>query len=142
MRRAHRKVLSVVGAAALVLGGIVVLSAAPAAGVTQVTVTNNSNSGPGSLRQAILDANAGGPNQADDAQITIPASVGNISLSSQLTYDGGSGSAHNIEIIGNGQTITQTAAGNAILLLLTNGATTVTGLTLTGVSNSSAVLGL
>lgn len=62
-------------------GALVTLSAGPA-GAATFTVTNTADSGPGSLRQAIIDANASG----GEDLITFDATVsGTINLGSDLT---------------------------------------------------------
>ena len=64
MKRHAREAISLVHAAVRVLmtscliAGAVMLNAPPAAAATTFSVTNTNDSGPGSLRQAILDANA------------------------------------------------------------------------------------
>ncbi|MGA9721296.1 MAG: choice-of-anchor Q domain-containing protein [Candidatus Binatus sp.] len=57
---------------------LVFFSASPALAITIFTVTDNGDSGPGSLRQAVLDANASN----DDALINFEGVTGTITLTS------------------------------------------------------------
>ncbi len=75
--------------------GAMVLTAG-VANAESFTVTNNADSGPGSLRQAINDSNSYlGPNT-----ITINSGVGTITLASDLPQ-----LASNVTIVGNGATL-------------------------------------
>lgn len=128
-------------AASLVLFGAVlcgsvtmtVVEADDASALTVVTVTSNANSGAGTLREALTNASSGGSNGADDAEVRIPASVGEIDLTSPLTYDGGDGFGHSLAIVGSGNTIEQTTAATN-LLFVTGGASSnsYSGLDLVG----------
>lgn len=95
----HRLVLAtVVGAAAVLVG-----PALPADGAT-FTVTTTADSGPGSLRQAVIDASAA----AGDDTVVIPAGLGTITLSSTITVSGASLTT----VVGNDNTVSY-AAGTA-----------------------------
>src|SRR5581483_2947070 len=101
--------------------------------LTTITVANNANSGAGSLRQAFIDASNGGPAQSDDVLIVIPASVGNISLTSgELLYDGGDTATHALTLQGGGNTITQATANNRVIHDTANSLFTMSGLVITG----------
>ena len=71
-----------------------------------ITVASTADSGAGTLRQAISDAQSGcGSNS--DVTIVIPVSLGTITLTSgQMSYSGGVGNAHNLTIQGNYNTVT------------------------------------
>jgi uncharacterized protein with beta-barrel porin domain len=77
-----------------------VAAGAPPAWAANFTVTSAADSGAGSLRQAILDLNSAG---AGTHSITLDASVAVISLSDDLP-----------PILGTGQTVTITGAGNTV----------------------------
>jgi len=72
------------------------------------TVTNISDSGPGSLRQAILDAVTGDTISAD------PAVLGVITLSSELTI------TRNVTIVGPGARKFTISSGTSATLILTD----------------------
>jgi hypothetical protein len=126
-----RRMLRVALSAALLAAGGVALTT-PAGALTTITVANNADTGPGSLRQAFIDASSGGVDQGDDVQIVVPASVGQINLSSQLLYDGGAGGAHTLTLSGGGNTVDQTGANNRVIADTGTGLLTVSGLTITG----------
>src|SRR4051812_16724592 len=88
-----------VRAAAAVAGGLVALLAASPASAGTINVANNADSGPGSLRQAVIDAN---PNDT----IVVPA--GTYVLNSVIIID------KKVEITGAGAgSTTIDASGNA-----------------------------
>lgn len=125
----RRKLTSLISVSALVFGAFVALGSSPASALpTQITVTSNADAGPFTLRQAFIDAQAG----SVDFEITIPASVGNITLTSaSLTYAGGSGGTHTLTLLGGGNTITQTAA-DRVINVPGGGVFTMDHLTITG----------
>jgi hypothetical protein len=105
-----KRVMMLLAAALLTVP--IVLMAAPAGAVTTITVTNAGESGAGSLRQAFVDASQGGAHQNSDVTISVPASVGNITLTSgELQYDGGNGGGHSLVVSGSGQTISTSTSG-------------------------------
>lgn len=110
-RRRRTRPAGLLGVLALSLAAVLVtVGGSPAGALITLTVTTNADSGPGSLRQAFLDASGAGPASGDDVRIIIPASIGNITLTTDtLAYDGGSGGTHNLTLVGNGQTITEDA---------------------------------
>ena len=65
VRRRTRKLASLIGAAALVAGGLLVLTPTSGGALTQIVVANNADSGAGSLRAAFTAANSGGSAQND-----------------------------------------------------------------------------
>lgn len=133
-----RRTLGLLGVVLLALGGMVVGSR-PADAATSLTVTSAADAGPGSLRQAMLDASSGGPAAGDDVAITIEPSVGDITLTSgHLTYDGGDTGARSLTVVGSGQVVAQTVSGARVLSHTSTGSLTVEGLTITGGSATSA----
>lgn len=122
-----------IGACALVAGGLLVLMPTSGGALTQITVSTGGDSGPGSLRQAFLDASSGGTAQNDDVEIIIPASVGDITLTTvSLNYDGGNGGGHSLTLTGSGNTIDQTGFTNGVINLSGGTTFTVDNLILTG----------
>lgn len=106
-RRIALGAVSLMGMLALLLPGAA--SAAPT-----VVVQNNNDAGAGSLRQAILDVDAGG-------KIVIPASVGEISLTTgQLTIQ------QSMTIEGAGAARTAISAGGSSRVILVSGTPIVT----------------
>ncbi len=128
-----RRLSGILAGVLLAAGSLVAVGVAPAGALTTITVLNNNDAGAGSLRQAFVDANAGGVAQADDVVIVIPASVGTISLTTgSLSYNGGSGGTHALTVEGSGNTIDQTVAGPQVVSCSNNGTLTINGLTITG----------
>ncbi|MDS4021471.1 MAG: hypothetical protein RKR03_13315, partial [Candidatus Competibacter sp.] len=107
---------------ALIIG--LVLLSAPAQAATLI-VTNNNDSGAGSLRQAIADASAGDTITFDD-KFSITLTSGELSVTKSLTIDGDldDDGAPDITVSGN----------NTLQVFAIMGAVTVTldGLTITG----------
>ena len=152
MRRRSRLLSVVVGVGGLVVASLAMVSLAggPAGAITLsplavdnpgdgVAVPTNCSptpvAGQCTLRDAFAAASTGGGSAAVDVVINIPASVGPITLTSgSLAYNGGTGGAHALSVVGNGNTITASATGR-IITSTTTGMLTVTGLTLTGGSN-------
>ena len=109
LRRPLTAVLIAAALAASVLMAAVMLASPPAHAAT-LTVTNTNDSGPNSLRQAMLDANASGVANTIDFAPSLKGQAGLIRLDSQLpviiaaggglTIDGGGAE---ITISGNGQ---------------------------------------
>jgi len=104
--------LAAIAAAAIAVPIVIGALALPAAATTTLTVSNANDSGAGSLRQAMIDASQGGADENVNVAISIPASVGNIALTTgELQYDGGAGNSHSITITGSGQTISSSTSG-------------------------------
>ena len=93
--------------------------AAPAGAATFVVTTGN-DSGPGSLRQAILDANA----TLEEDIVTIEPNVGTVTLRSALNI------SSNLALMGNGVTLRQT--GGVRILSVTDGSVKFDRVTFTG----------
>lgn len=74
----------------------------PAGSMSSVTVTNNADSGPGSLRQAIVDIAAGGTITFDGIMYdqTITLTSGSLNIDKSMTID--AGGVPNVTISGNG----------------------------------------
>lgn len=131
-RRARRVGAAVTaGTAALGATAALVASTAPSAGaLTPYEVQNNNDSGPGSLRQAMIDAETDG----DDSLITFAANVtGTIPVSSQLEIDGDG----DLTIQGPGSGVLSLVGdGNNRILYMdgswTGDVASVSGLTITG----------
>ena len=129
------RLVAFAGALALLAGSAVLVNAAPAsATVVSVTVTSSADTAgtcPSAsnctLRQALTDANQAGINDGADASITIAPGLGTITLVNELFYDGGSND-FSLTINGNGATLLGTGSFR-LLSLLTNGSTTISGLT-------------
>jgi len=123
-----RRTAAVLATVSLVAIGLLGMFTAPAGALITITVANNADSGAGSVRQAFADAST--TDNTDDVLIVIPASVGNISLTSgQLQYFG----THNLTVQGSGNTITQTDGVDRVMADTGAGsALSVSGLTLTG----------
>ncbi len=119
---------AVLATVSLVVIGLLGIFTAPAGALITITVSNNADSGVGSVRQAFVDAST--TDNTDDVLIVIPASVGNIALTTgQLLYFG----THNLTVQGSGNTITQTDGVDRVMADVANGtAFSVSGLTLTG----------
>lgn len=83
MRRPRRTSTVLTGGALLAGTATTGLALAPAAGAQTFTVTNTDDAGAGSLRQAILDANA---NAGSDTITFAPEVTGTITLSSDLDH--------------------------------------------------------
>ena len=121
------------GGAVLLSDGVAMLTATPAGALTTITVSTNTDSGAGSLRQAFIDASSGGADAGADVEIDIPASIGTITLTTgELLYDGGTGGTHNLTLSGGGNTIRQTTSGTRVIHGTTTGSITVQSLTITG----------
>ena len=112
--------------------------AAPAAHAASFTVSNLNNSGTGSLRQAVLDANA----SAGADNITFSVS-GTISITSDLPN-----LAESVSMNGSGQTVTLSASNTSQVLAINNGVvvsvnaltiTNTTGVYGTGISNEGTL---
>ena len=82
MRTSHRSTALLTGGALLAGTTTAGLVLAPAAGAQTLTVTNTNDSGAGSLRQAIIDANA---TPGTDTITFAPTVTGTITLASNLT---------------------------------------------------------
>ena len=151
MRRPSRLLSVVVGVGGLVIAplAIVSLASAPAGAITSPLTVDNAGDGAAvptncsptpvagqcRLRDSFAAASAGGGSAGVDVEIDIPASVGPITLTSgSLNYNGGTGGAHSLSVVANGNTITA-SANSRIITSTTTGTLTVTGLTLTGGSN-------
>lgn len=152
MRRRSRFLSVMVGAGTLAVGplAVVALTTAPAGAVTlsPITVDNPGDgaavptncsptpvAGQCTLRDAFAAASSGGGSASVDVVIDIPASLGSIALTSgALTYNGGTGGAHNLSVVGNGNTVTA-SSNSRVITSTTTGTLTVTGLTLTGGAN-------
>lgn len=113
------------GAAAFVAG-----TATTAGALISYEVTNNADSGPGSLRQAIIDSNS----DAGDSQITFAANVtGTIPVSSQLEVY----ADDNLTIIGPGSGVLSLVGDGGNRIFYSDGSfdgdvLTIRGLTVTG----------
>jgi hypothetical protein len=84
--------------------GFLAILLAPAANADTCTVTNTLDSGPGSLRQAVLDAAPGDTVLFDAAVFTIPLSIAlndPIIISKSLTIDGAASGSITPTIAGN-----------------------------------------
>lgn len=87
IRRAHRRRVAIAGAA---IGAGVALLPAPAAAAT-FTVTNNADSGPGSLRQAVTAANGTTPHDTINFAPNVTGTItlaGRITVTRSATIDG------------------------------------------------------
>ncbi|HKQ06162.1 MAG TPA: hypothetical protein VJ464_13585 [Blastocatellia bacterium] len=109
------------------------------AAATTFIVTNTNDSGPGSLRQAVLNANAN-PG-ADLIQFSLPGGVGTIRLFSQLpdineavTIDGVMSSGNRVELDGTN------AGSNALGIRLFAGNSRIRGMVINRFTNSGIVL--
>lgn len=130
MRRRVRKLASIIGVCALVIAGLLVLAPTSGGALTQIVVANSTDSDPGSLRAAVLSASV----TAGDVEIIIPASVGNIALtSSQLYYTG----SFKLTLRGSGTTITAAPNSRVIEIAGTAQQFTLDGLVLTGGNGAS-----
>lgn len=81
-----------IGLHSMLAGGLVLF--ALNADAAQLTVSNNGDSGPGSLRQAVIDANGSpGPDEIvfDDGLGTITLTTGHIEVTEELVISGPSG---------------------------------------------------
>ena len=107
LRRPLTAVLIAAALAASVLMAAVML-ASPAHAAT-LTVTNNNDSGPNSLRQAMLDANASGVANTIDFAPSLVGKAGQIKLDSQLPVIIAAGGGLTIDGRGAGITIDQLA---------------------------------
>jgi hypothetical protein len=116
--------------ASLALAAGALVATAPGAGaLVQITVSSNADSGGGSLRDAFTLANA----TDDDVEIIIPASVGDITLTTgALVYSGGVGNDETLTLTGGGNTITQTVDDARVIFDTANTLFTMSGLTITG----------
>ena len=110
MRRIGRRTMGKAALSLLVLmaslGSLLVVGELGASAVTTLTVTSNANAGPGTLRQAVIDASTGGSAAGSDVTIVIQSGLAPIVLSSSLDYDGGTSGSKNLVLQGNGATIT------------------------------------
>lgn len=118
----------------VVLLAVVFSLTAPLAHAATIVVTNLNDSGAGSLRQAILDANA----SAEDDTITFSVS-GTIVLSSQLPSIASASTAGKLTIDGSGQTIT-ISGNNSVRVFSVNLGANLTLKNLT-IANGSAASG-
>jgi hypothetical protein len=108
---------------------MVMLTSPAAEALTTITVTNNSDALPGSLRAAFVNASA----TADDVEIDIPVSVGPINVTSgELSYTG----THALTLKGNGNTLTRTMVAARVIGSGSTGLLTVDDLTITGGTTS------
>jgi hypothetical protein len=108
----RKRALVALAAGLLTVPTVIAVTALPASATTTITVANAHDSGAGSLRQAFDDASQGGAHENSDVTISIPSSVGNISLTSgELQYDGGAGNSHSLTVNGSGQTISSASSG-------------------------------
>jgi hypothetical protein len=104
--------LAAVAVGMLAVPVVIVGAAAPASATTTITVSNANDNGAGSLRQALIDGSTGGTDEGLDLAISVPSSVGNITLTGgELQYDGGLGGAHSLSVTGSGQTISAANTG-------------------------------
>ncbi len=131
--RRSRKVGAAVTAGTAVLGGTAAFvgTVAPAGALTSYVVTNNDDSGAGSLRQAMIDAESDG----DDSEITFAANVtGTIPVSTQLEIDGDAG---DLTIIGPGSGVLSLVGDGNNRIFYMDGSwdgdvASISGLTITG----------
>lgn len=135
----HARLGAVVGVLALLAASIGIVVATPVAATSVAVTVTSAADGAGTcpsvsnctLRQALVDASVGGPNQGTDPTITITPGLGTITLVSTLDYDGGAGGDHVLTLIGNGATV----AGNGTFGLLVDYTTmslVIDGVTFTG----------
>lgn len=127
----HRllRLLTAFSLLALALGATAI--APGPAGALQYNVTNGNNSGSGSLREALADAES---NPGSDT-VVVQAGVGTINLSSPIVWAGGGA----VTIDGNGVTID--ANGEVAALIDDSGdSLTVEDLNITGVGGTSTFL--
>lgn len=127
------------GAFVMLVASIGIAAAGPASASTvEITVTSSTD-GAGTcpsasdctLRQALIDANTGGPNDASDVTITITPGLDPITLETSLDYDGGASGDQVLTLLGNGATI----AGDGSFTLLvdyTTDALVIDGVVFTG----------
>jgi hypothetical protein len=115
-------------AVVVLLGGVLVAGSGVAS-AAQFDVTNTNDSGPGSLPQAVADAEA----NAGADTIVVQAGLGTINLTSPLEWNGGG----DLTIQGNGVTVDFGGAPNGFV---NDGgdALTIDGMTITGVTGSSS----
>jgi hypothetical protein len=126
MRTTGKRIGSLVVSVGLATGvGTIVVTPV---GAAEFTVTNNNDSGPGSLRQALIDA---GSNPGDDRIVVTPG-LGTIVASSPLVHDGPSG-AGGVEIVGNGVTIDANGATTGIIDAVGAKPFVLSGIAVTGV---------
>lgn len=133
------RVGAVLGSFVMLIASIGIAVAGPASASTvEITVTSSAD-GVGTcpsasdctLRQAVADANTGGPNDASDPTITIAPGLGPITLETSLDYDGGASGGQALTLLGNGATI----AGDgsfALLVDYTTDALVIDGVVFTG----------
>jgi Calx-beta domain/Right handed beta helix region len=127
---ASRKQKARAAATITVIGGSLVIDGQPASAAT-FDVTNTNASGPGSLAQAILDANAApGPD-------VITFSGGG--ASGTITLDGAANKIDDdLTIVGPGESaVTLTSAAGSVLYVYNEADLTVSGLTIANVSGGS-----
>lgn len=127
------------GAFVMLVASIGIAVAGPASASTVEIAVTSSNDGAGTcpsvsdctLRQALIDANTGGPNDASDVTIAITPGLGPIALETSLDYDGGASGDQVLTLLGNGGTI----AGDGSFTLLvdyTTDALVIDGVVFTG----------
>jgi len=102
------------------------------AAAVQFDVTSTADSGPGSLRQALLDAAANAGNDG----VVVQAGLGTITLSSELQW-GGVGGANAVTIQGNGVHLDFAGASRGLVDIGGKGVT-ISNMTITGVGGSFA----
>ena len=95
-----------------------ILFISPVANAAAYTVTTNADSGPGSLRAALLSG---------ATLVNIPASVSDIVINSTLSY----GNRAPLKIVGSGQTIDGNGGGNTLLNITDGADLTITNLNFT-----------
>jgi hypothetical protein len=128
LKRVQRRLGAVVSALVLTSGLAVIATATPASAAT-FTVTNTNDAGPGSLRQALLDAGVA----AVDSTISVSDDLDDQTIvltSGELLYNP-TGNNASITIEGNGVIVRQTAAAR-VLHLRTRGAVRLEEITMTG----------
>ena len=98
----------------------------------QFDVTSTADAGPGSLRQALLDAAA----NAGDDNVVVQAGLGTITLASELNW-GGVGGPDAVTIQGNGVHLDFAGASRGLVDTIGKGVT-ISNVTITGVGGSFA----
>jgi hypothetical protein len=133
------KLLAMVGAAALLFSGLMIVAVSPAGALT-VDVTTTTDGGPGSLRQAINDINAAGvgPHTINlAAGQTYPIDQCGAADSGGLLINNGP-----LTINGNGSTVAMTCAGARVFRYNNTSQLTINDLTVTGGNRSGRGAGL
>lgn len=140
MRGTNRFMVCLVGAAVLVSVGVEGIVRSPSASAAQFDVTTTADSGPGSLRQALLDAAAAsGPDT-----VVVQPGLGTIALAGEISWSGQSAVDDPVTIEGNGVVLDFAGASRGLVDARGDGVTIrdveITGVGGTFTGNAAPVL--